>query len=36
VAKYLNPEQIAGAFSTQRQLKNVDAIFRRVFGRTAL
>jgi adenylosuccinate lyase len=28
----LTPEQIAHAFSLERQLRNVDAIFRRVFG----
>ncbi len=32
VRKYLNSEQIANAFSVERQLKSVDAIFRRVFG----
>jgi adenylosuccinate lyase len=28
----LTPEQIAGAFSLERQLRNVDKIFERVFG----
>ncbi len=32
VAKHLKPEQIAHAFSVERQLGNVDAIFARVFG----
>lgn len=31
IAKYLTPEKIAWAFSVERQLKNVDAIFARVF-----
>ena len=34
VRKYLNAEQIARAFSVERQLKSVDAIFQRVFGST--
>jgi len=32
VRKYLTPEQIAHAFSPERQLRHVRAIFRRVFG----
>jgi len=32
VRKYLKPDQIEGAFSLGRQLRNVDAIFARVFG----
>jgi adenylosuccinate lyase len=32
VRKYLKPDQIEGAFSLDRQLRNVDAIFARVFG----
>jgi adenylosuccinate lyase len=32
VRKHLKPEQIARAFSLERHLKNVDAIFRRVFA----
>lgn len=32
VRKYLTPEQIALAFSPERQLRHVRAIFRRVFG----
>jgi adenylosuccinate lyase len=31
----LTPEQIAQAFSLERQLRNVDAIFARVFGNSA-
>jgi adenylosuccinate lyase len=31
----LTPEQVAWAFSIERQLKNVDALFARVFGETA-
>jgi adenylosuccinate lyase len=34
VLAHLTPEQIAWAFSVERQLKNVDAIFHRVFGET--
>lgn len=33
IQKVLGPEQIAESFSLDRQLRNVDAIFRRVFGR---
>jgi adenylosuccinate lyase len=29
---YLSPEQLAQAFSLERQLRHVDAIFNRVFG----
>ena len=29
----LKPEQIAEAFSLERQLRNVDKIFERVFGK---
>jgi adenylosuccinate lyase len=32
VIAHLTPEQIAWAFSVERQLKNVDSIFLRVFG----
>ncbi len=32
VRKYLKPEQLAESFALRRQLANVDAIFRRVFG----
>jgi adenylosuccinate lyase len=28
----MTPEQIAGSFSLERQLRNVDKIFARVFG----
>jgi adenylosuccinate lyase len=35
VKAHLTPEKIAWAFSIERQLKNVDAIFNRVFGETA-
>jgi adenylosuccinate lyase len=31
IQAYLNPEKIAGSFSLERQLRNVDAIFDRVF-----
>jgi adenylosuccinate lyase len=34
VRKYLTAEQIDRAFSVERQLKSVDAIFRRVFNST--
>jgi adenylosuccinate lyase len=33
VGKYLNSEQVARAFGLERQLRHVDAIFGRVFGR---
>jgi adenylosuccinate lyase len=33
VRRFLSPREIARAFSTDRYLKHVDAIFRRVFGR---
>ncbi len=33
VKAYLTPEQIAWSFSVERQLKNVDAIFARVFDK---
>jgi adenylosuccinate lyase len=33
VRRVLSPEQIAHAFSVERQLRSVDAIFERVFGR---
>lgn len=33
VRRYLTPREIARAFSIERQLRNVDAIFRRVFGK---
>jgi hypothetical protein len=29
----MKPEQIAAAFSLERQLRNVDKIFARVFGK---
>jgi adenylosuccinate lyase len=32
VRRHLSPEQLAGAFSLERQLRNVDAIFQRVFN----
>ena len=32
IRKFLAPEQIAEAFSLERQLRNVDRIFERVFG----
>jgi adenylosuccinate lyase len=32
VRAHLSAEQIAGAFSVERQLTNVDVIFHRVFG----
>jgi adenylosuccinate lyase len=32
IRKVLKPEQIAGAFSLERQLRNVDRIFERVLG----
>ena len=32
IRRYLTPEQIAEAFSLERQLRNVDKIFDRVFG----
>jgi adenylosuccinate lyase len=32
VAKQLSREKIAEAFSLERQLRNIDAIFKRVFG----
>jgi adenylosuccinate lyase len=34
IARLLKPEQIARAFDVRAQLKNVDRIFERVFGRT--
>lgn len=33
IRTYLNDEQIEKAFSVERQLRNIDAIFDRVFGR---
>jgi adenylosuccinate lyase len=33
VRAHLTPEKIAWAFSIERQLKNIDAIFQRVFGK---
>jgi adenylosuccinate lyase len=33
IGKYLNSEEIARAFGLERQLRHVDAIFGRVFGR---
>ena len=35
VSRFLRPGEIARAFSAERQLKHVDAIFRRVFGPSA-
>jgi adenylosuccinate lyase len=35
VRAHLNKEQIERAFSVERQLKNVDALFARVFGHDA-
>ena len=32
IAKLLNPEKLARAFDSTRQLGNVDAIFKRVLG----
>jgi adenylosuccinate lyase len=32
IAKFLNAEQLAASFSLDRQLRNVDKIFARVFG----
>ena len=32
IGAVLTPEQIAEAFSLERQLRNVDKIFARVFG----
>ncbi len=32
VQAHLSPEKVAWAFSIERQLKNIDALFRRVFG----
>src|SRR5581483_10657391 len=34
IAKVMPKEKIAGAFSLERQLRNVDKIFARVFGKT--
>jgi adenylosuccinate lyase len=34
IRRYLTPREIGRAFSIERQLRNVDAIFRRVFGKT--
>ncbi len=31
----LTPEQIAGSFSLDRQLRHVDRIFERVFGKSS-
>ena len=31
IRKYMNPDQIDGCFALDRQLRNVDAIFSRVF-----
>jgi adenylosuccinate lyase len=35
IAAHLTPEQVAWAFSIDRQLKQVDALFARVFGQDA-
>lgn len=35
IAKYLTPGQIGEAFSVERQLRNIDRIFERVFGKAA-
>jgi adenylosuccinate lyase len=34
VRKYMNPEKISASFAVPRYLKNVDAIFQRVFEST--
>jgi adenylosuccinate lyase len=34
IQRYLSRSDIANAFSLERQLRNVDAIFRQVFGRS--
>src|SRR2546426_1053089 len=34
IAKYLGPREIARAFSVERQLRHVDTVFRRVFGKS--
>jgi adenylosuccinate lyase len=34
IRRYLTPEQIGEAFSLERQLRNVDKIFERVFGKS--
>ena len=33
ISGYLKPREIARAFSLERQLRHVDTIFRRVFGK---
>jgi adenylosuccinate lyase len=33
IRRYLTPRELARAFSVERQLRNVDGIFRRVFGK---
>ncbi|MGH9378956.1 MAG: adenylosuccinate lyase, partial [Terriglobia bacterium] len=33
IRRYLKPREIANVFSLERQLRNVDAIFRQVFGK---
>lgn len=35
IARHLRPREIARAFSLERQLRHVDTVFRRVFGRSA-
>jgi adenylosuccinate lyase len=32
ITKYLDPAALANSFDLQRQLRNVDALFDRVFG----
>ena len=34
IRRHLDPDEIARVFNVERYLKNVDAIFRRVFGKT--
>jgi adenylosuccinate lyase len=34
IAQHLSPPEIARAFSLERQLRHVDTVFRRVFGKT--
>ncbi|HEV2425156.1 MAG TPA: adenylosuccinate lyase [Terriglobia bacterium] len=35
IARHLTPREIARAFSLERQLRHVDTVFRRVFGRSS-
>jgi len=34
IRRYLQPREIARAFSIERQLQHVDEVFRRVFGKS--